>query len=98
MTDERMNQIIDALGASRQRATYGAVAAVVGRAPRTLMKGRERDARHSWVVNRRTGEPTGYDAALLHADLKANEHIIGTRDELEKWLAAQAPGVVGRAA
>jgi hypothetical protein len=53
MTDSKMDQILDTLDQARQRATYGAVAALLGTAPRTLMSGRERDHRHSWAE--RTG-------------------------------------------
>lgn len=87
MTDERMDEILDALHRGRQRATYGAVAALLGKAPRTLMSGRERDPRHSWIVSRRTGEPTGYEPDQLHPELRANVHVIDGRQELEEWLA-----------
>jgi type II secretory pathway component PulJ len=90
MSDERMDQIIDTLAERCQRATYGALAATVGRAPRTLMKGRERDQRHSWIVNRKNGEPTGYGAEQMHPDLKRREHVIETRAELEQWLETNA--------
>jgi len=82
-----LDQILDALNANRQRATYGAVAALLGKSPRTLMQGQERDARHSWVVRRHTGRPTGYDAALLHPELSARDQILETKDELSSWLA-----------
>ena len=87
MSDERMDQVIDALDREHQRATYGAVAALLGKAPRTLMSGRQRDLRHSWVVSRKSGTPTGYDPALMHPELLAHDHIIETREELERWLA-----------
>jgi len=87
VTDERMDEILDALERGRQRATYGAVAALLGRAPRTLMSGRERDQRHSWIVSRKTGEPTGYEPDQLHPELRANVHVIDARQELEEWLA-----------
>jgi hypothetical protein len=90
MTDDRMDQILDALDRARQRATYGAVAAAIGAAPRTLMSGRERDQRHSWVVSRKNGQPTGYEAEQLHPDLMRSERVIETREELEKWLVSQA--------
>ena len=90
MTDNRMDQILDALDHARQRATYGAVAAVLGRSPRMLMVGRERDTRHSWVVSRRTGQPTKYEAGQMHPALTQNERVIETREELELWLAARA--------
>jgi hypothetical protein len=90
MTDNRMDQILDTLNQARQRATYGAVAALLGTAPRTLMSGRERDLRHSWVVSRKNGQPTGYEAEQLHPDLMRSERVIETREELERWLATQA--------
>jgi hypothetical protein len=87
MSEERMDQIIDVLEREQQRATYGAVAALLGKAPRTLMMGRQRDARHSWVVSRKSGTPTGYDPTLMHPALLTHDHIIETREELERWLA-----------
>lgn len=93
MTDDTLDQILDALDRKQQRATYGAVAAVLGKAPRTLMKGRERDQRHSWVVSRQSGQPTGYEAEQLHPNLVGSERVIETREELEKWLAVHAENV-----
>jgi hypothetical protein len=90
MIDNTLDQILDALDRKQQRATYGAVAAVLGKAPRTLMKGRERDQRHSWVVSRHSGQPTGYEAEQMHPDLAGNEWVIETREELEKWLSVHA--------
>ena len=90
MSDERMDQIIDTLVERCQRATYGALAATLGRAPRTLMKGRERDQRHSFIVNRKNGEPTGYEPEQMHPDLKQQERVIETRAELEQWLQENA--------
>ena len=89
MTDDRMDRILDALHHARQRATYGAVAAAVGKSPRMLMAGRERDTRHSWVVSRRSGQPTGYEATQMHPELTRSDRVIETSEELEQWLAAQ---------
>ncbi len=89
MSKEALDRILDELGAARQRATYGAVAAVVGAAPRTLMSGRERDQRHSWVVNLKSGLPTEYAAELIHPELTSSATIIRARDELVGWLAAR---------
>jgi hypothetical protein len=86
MSDFTMDQILDALDRSHQRATYGAVAAVLDRPPRTLMQGRERDQRHSWVVSRKNGEPTGYEPALMHPALREREKVIDSKDELAHWL------------
>ena len=94
MPDNRLDQILDALHCKHQRATYGAVAAVLGNSPRTLMKGRERDQRHSWVVRRQSGQPTGYEPDQMHPDLTGSERIIESRDELERWLTVHAEHVL----
>lgn len=86
MPTEKMDDILDSLDQARQRATYGAVAAIVGASPRTLMAGRERDRRHSWVVSRKSGQPTGYETEQLHPELMRSERVIETREELERWL------------
>ena len=83
-----MDQILDALHHNHQRATYGAVAALLGKPPRTLMQGRERDQRHSWVVSRKNGEPTGYHPELVHPALREKERVIDTKEDLARWLAA----------
>jgi hypothetical protein len=86
MSELTMDQILDALHRGHQRATYGAVAAVLNRSPRMLMQGRERDQRHSWVVSRSNGEPTGYEPPLLHPDLHEREDILETKEQLLAWL------------
>jgi hypothetical protein len=88
MSDFTMDQILDALDRSHQRATYGAVAAVLDRPPRTLMQGRDRDQRHSWVVSRKNGEPTGYDPSLLHPALRERPEVIDSKEALANWLAS----------
>ena len=90
MTEITLDGILDILGQTRQRATYGAVASVLGKTPRALMRGKERAQHHSWIVNRNNGLPTGYDEALLHPELAQNEHIIDSREELEAWLASNS--------
>ena len=92
MSQLTMDQILDALDRSHQRATYGAVAALLGQPPRTLMKGRDRDQRHSWVVSRKNGEPTGYQSDDVHPSLKEREQVIDNKEELVKWLrSARVP-------
>jgi len=88
MTDSTLDGILVTLEQARQRATYGAVASLLGKTPRTLMRGRERAQRHSWIVNRNNGLPTGYDETLLHPELAQNAHVIDSRAELEAWLAS----------
>jgi len=86
MSDFTMDQILDALDRRHQRATYGAVAAVLDRPPRTLMQGRERDQRHSWVVSRANGEPTGYQPAQLHPALRERAEVLDNKEALTQWL------------
>lgn len=89
MAAATMDQILDALNSAHQRATYGAVAAIVGVSPRALMKGRERSPRHSWIVNLKSGLPTDYAAELVHPDLTANDTILKSGDDLGPWLASR---------
>ena len=90
MSELTMDQILDALDRSHQRATYGAVASLLGKAPRTLMQGRERDQRHSWVVSRQTGEPTGYHPDQMHPSLREHDQVLDTREALADWLQSAA--------
>ena len=83
-----LDAILDALDHNHQRATYGAVAALLGKPPRTLMQGRERDQRHSWVVSRKSGEPTGYQPELMHPALRERAQVLDTKEDLARWLAS----------
>jgi hypothetical protein len=84
----RLDQILDALNRHHQRATYGAVAGLVGAVPRAVMSGRRRDWRHSWVVNEGTGKPTEYSDLRIHPSLTENAHVISSAEELQRWLLA----------
>lgn len=86
MTEHSFDSILDALAEGRQRATYSAVAALVNGAPRTLMAGRPRDPRHSWVVSVRTGVPTGYASDQLDPELTTNPEVLQTGAALREWL------------
>ncbi len=85
-----IDSIVDQLDRFHQRATYGAVASVVNRAPRNLMDKRTRGPRDSWVVSRQTGMPSGYAPEQIHAEIKARETVLSTGEELEAWLANPA--------
>ncbi|HEY0241559.1 MAG TPA: hypothetical protein VGC52_02740 [Gemmatimonadaceae bacterium] len=85
-----LDSILDQLNEFHQRATYGAVAGVVNSSPRSLMTGRERDPRSSWIVRRETGLPTGYRDEQKHSALTEREKIIGSPDELRAWLTEPA--------
>jgi hypothetical protein len=89
MTTHHLDGILAALDHHHQRATYSAVAALVGATPRTLMHGRPREAGNSWIVSKTTGRPTGYPEDAIHPQLTANETILHTREELATWLASR---------
>jgi hypothetical protein len=82
-----LDSILDDLDRYHQRATYGAVAGVVDSSPRSLMTGRDRDPRSSWIVRRETGEPTGYTVEQKHSALGEREKILSSPDELRVWLS-----------
>src|SRR5215217_8971094 len=81
-----IDSILDQLNQFHQRATYGAVAGVVNSSPRSLMSGRDRDRRSSWVVSRESGQPSGYADDQKHDALTEREKILGSPEELRSWL------------
>lgn len=85
--EHTFESVLDLLERFHQRATYGAVAGVVDASPRSLMTGRPRDQRHSWIVSRRNGQPTGYASDEIDPELESRENILGSPDELRVWLA-----------
>ena len=89
MATHHLDGILAALNQHQQRATYSAVAALVGQTPRLLMHGRPREQNNSWIVSKTTGRPTGYPDAAVHPQLTANETILKTREELADWLASR---------
>ena len=82
-----IDSILECLEQYHQRATYGAVAALVNSSPRSLMSGRDRNARSSWIVSRRDGQPTGYSPEQLDPSLHERERILSTPEDLRRWLA-----------
>ena len=84
-----LDEIVEVLDQRGQRATYGAVAAVVGQSPRSLLKGRDRDRRYSWIVNRGTGLPTGYQEDQIDPRLRESPPVIVSEAELRTWLEGQ---------
>ncbi|MEP6731799.1 MAG: hypothetical protein ABJE10_14225 [bacterium] len=86
-SDQKLDAILDALERGRQRATYGAVASRVNRPQRFLMRGRPCDHRHSWIVSKATGLPTGYGPHDMHPDLLLRPEVLSTSQQLEDWLA-----------
>lgn len=83
-----LDTILDELDYRRQRATYGAVAAITGRPAAFLMARQSRDWRHSWIVNQRSQMPTGYAPAEIHPDINVNPRVIADPEELMAWLGS----------
>jgi hypothetical protein len=81
-----IDSIVNELDRFHQRATYGAVATLLNRAPRNLMQGRSRSARDSWIVSGGTGLPTGYEPEQMHPEIRSRETIIRIAGELGAWL------------
>lgn len=83
----RLDVILDALDRHHQRASYGAVAGVLGTTARSVLQGRPKNKRHSWVVNQETGQPTGYHDFLIHPALEERAEVLSSAEELARWLA-----------
>lgn len=88
MAAHQLEDILTALGRHHQRATYSAVAALVGTTPRLLMRGKPRAPDNSWIVSKSTGKPTGYAEADVHPHLTAVDTVLTTADDLEAWLSS----------
>jgi hypothetical protein len=81
-----LDSILELLQRHHQRATYGAVAALVGRTPQNVMQGCPRNRLHSWVVNQKTRLPTKYPAGMIHPALEERADVISSAQELAAWL------------
>jgi len=92
-----LDGIVNRLDAYKQRATYQAVADLVGVPPRGLMRGRSRSPKYSWVVaaangsDSRRGFPTGYSVNQIHPDCyrqvsQGTDDIIDSAETLKEWL------------
>ena len=82
----KMQEIIATLARHRQRATYGALAGLVGGLPRSVMSGLPKTPENSWIVAAATGRPTGYAAGEMAPELSCRPEIIATPDALRAWL------------
>ena len=90
MNEAALEDTVDRLHRYGQAATYGAVAGVVGGHPRTVMQGRDRSLPYSWVVNKRTRVPTGYEPHEIDSRLSKSiteRGVIETPEVLNDWLA-----------
>jgi hypothetical protein len=86
-----LDAIIECLANHRQRATYGAVAPLVGAIPLGVMKDKLRNFLNSWVVAQEDHEPTGYTEAEKDPKLKDNPFIIDDAERLRKRLSTRLP-------
>ena len=79
--------ILDALNREKIRATYGAVAEVLGVQARSVgqILGHRRPEA-SWVVNSKDGMPTGYEPHLFHPELFRRSAVIRSGDQLRALL------------
>ena len=85
---EKINRVLEALQQEKTRCTYGALADYIGASPRDIGKLlTPKRPESSWVVNKKTGLPTGYETFQLHPDLKTHEKVLDQGDELRRLLA-----------
>ncbi len=74
----------------RHAATYEALAGVVGGTPETVMADLPRSFRNSWIVDRETRRPTGYEPEQIHPELFTSietNGVIDTPEQLLDWLS-----------
>lgn len=82
----------------RQRATYGAVAGILGVLPRGVMNGHSKSPEYSWIVaasGSGRGRPTGYADRQIHPEclrqIRENRgRVITGPEELRDWLQHSA--------
>ena len=81
-TGASIEEVLDCLNRTKTRATYGAVAEVIGGLARGVGQrlGHRRPAA-SWVVNATSGLPSGYAPAEMHPDLRTAP-LVRTGNEL----------------
>jgi len=85
--DPTLAQIITFLSKSRVRATYGAVAEVLGVVPRSMgARLGPHNIEASWIVSAETGLPTGYSPTEIHPDLTTNSPLIRTGEDLRERM------------
>jgi hypothetical protein len=87
--DANLSEIIQFLNHHQVRATYGAVAEVLGVIPLSMgaLLG-PRNAEASWIVSAATGLPTDYSQHEMHPALLRGSEIIRTGIELTLRLSA----------
>lgn len=85
--DPRLAEIIRFLNQEKVRATYGAVAGLLGVVAQSMgARLGPHTTEASWIVNAKTGWPTGYAAGDIHPELTTNPAIITTAAELRRRM------------
>lgn len=97
-----LDEIVERLSVGRQRATYGAIAKLLGRPVRRLMADRPESITNSWVVAKtsnklsgsRRGWPTGFRLDRIDPDCLAQIRsapgdFIDDPEELRSFLERQ---------
>jgi hypothetical protein len=86
-----LDAIVRCLAHHRQRATYGAVAAVVGSTSAGIgvMRGRPPNYLNSWVVSQKQHKPTNYSAAQIDPELEHVPFVISDEETLRRWLSTR---------
>ena len=78
--------VIERLDQYHQRATYAALAGIVGGMARSVMSGKPKIKKNSWVVSKLNHLPTGYSESEIHPSLKERDRVLETPNELREWL------------
>ena len=81
-----LETILDRLHKHGQRATYAAVGAIIGVIPLSVMRGREKNYRNSWVVTKKDKMPTDYSPEEIDSRLIESAKPIETAEALMQWL------------
>ncbi len=89
ISEQMLGEVLATLGTYKLRATYGAVAGLLGCTARSLGRSLgERRKETSWIVSARTELPEGYADAQLHPQLTVNEHVVRRSEELGRLVDA----------
>lgn len=82
-----MINIIEVLNRYKIRATYSAVAHAIGCTSLEVgVQLGEPEPSKSWIVDSRTGLPTGYSPSQYHPELRSKMMIIRTGGKLKELL------------
>lgn len=79
--------IIEVLNKYKIRATYSAVAHAIGCTSLAVgVRLGKCEPSKSWIVDSRTGLPTGYSPSQCHPELHSKMMVIRTGDKLKEFL------------